>query len=291
MFFFIDLRYKYFFMKKITLLLITVFITSVSFAQEIYIGDSVIFFDKKPVALYAKELSPTPLRYNIEILNLNYQSLIKAEVMKFDAPVAELKPFYYYELTFPTVKDTFSIYLEDEAFLIVLSKIMRDYKLIKNNALNEPAYRKFKKTYPGGPAFSAQMKTVVDYLDDTRNFREQIIRNRTKPVSIVNDRVIMQDGKKVGFIIPGSASKMDTLNRVHIATDQEWDGSQVQLMSGRVVDLKKLSGGANYYYFDKDAYRPGEKLYHNSILVNSKKGPGNEYMLRKVCYLIENYAL
>ncbi len=278
-------------MKKTILLSITAFITSLSFAQEVQISDSVIYFDKKPVALYAKELSPTPLRYNIEILNLNYQALIKAEVMKFDAPVAELKPFYYYELIFPTIHDTFAIYLEDEAFLLVLSKIMRDYNLIKNNTLNEPAYRKFKKTYPGGPAFSAQMKTVVDYLDDTRNFREQIIRDRTKPVSIVNDRVIMQDGKKIGIINPGSAPKMDTIVRVYVAAINEQDDFQVQLMSGRIVDLKKLSSGANYYYFDKDAYRPGEKLYHNSILVNSKKGPGNEYMLRKVCYLIENYAL
>lgn len=280
-------------MKKITLLLITVFITSVSFAQEIYIGDSVIFFDKKPVALYAKELSPTPLRYNIEILNLNYQSLIKAEVMKFDAPVAELKPFYYYELTFPTVKDTFSIYLEDEAFLIVLSKIMRDYKLIKNNTLNEPAYRKFKKTYPGGPAFSAQMKTVVDYLDDTRNFREQTIRDRTKPVSIVNDRVIMQDGKKIGIIYQGTAKPPQAVVTAFNYTSQEPEGFQVQLLNGRIVDLQKLSGGANYFHFDEKAYRPGEKLYNISLLVknNGVAGNENEYILRKVCYLIENYAL
>jgi len=280
-------------MKKNILLLITVFFTSISFAQEISINDSIIFFDKKPVALYAKELSKTPLRDNIEILNLNYQSLIKAEVMKFDAPVAELKPFYYYELTFPTIKDTLAIYLEDEAFLLVLSKIIRDYKLIRNNILNESAYRRFKMTYPGGAAFMAQMKSVVDYLDETRNFREQVVRDRTKPVTLINDRVIMQDGKKIGIVYLGTAKPPEAVVTAFNYTSQEPEGFQVQLLNGRIVDLQKLSGGANYYHFDEKAYRPGEKLYNTSLLVKNKGAAGNEneYILRKVCYLIDNYAL
>lgn len=280
-------------MKRNILLLLAVFNISVSFAQEISISDSIIFFDKKPVALYAKELSQTPLRYNIEILNLNYQSLVKAEVMKFDAPVAELKPFYYYELTFPTIKDTLAIYLEDEAFLLVLSKIIRDYKLIRNNTLNEFAFRRFKMTYPGGAAFLAKMKTVVDYLDETRYFREQVVRDRTKPVTLINDRVIMQDGKKIGIVYLGTVKPPQAVVTAFNYTSQEPEGFQVQLLNGRIVDLQKLSGGANYYHFDEKAYRPGEKLYNTSLLVKNKGAAGNEneYILRKVCYLIDNYAL
>ncbi|MEP7254974.1 MAG: hypothetical protein ABI666_04315 [Ferruginibacter sp.] len=277
-------------MKKNILLITAVLITSISFAQEIFISDSVIYFDKKPVALYAKELSKTPLRYNIEILNLNYQSLIKAEVMKFDAPVAELKPFFYYELTFPTVKDTLAIYLEDEAFLLVLSKIIRDYKLIRNNTVNELAYRRFKMSYPGGPAFMAQIKSVVDYLDDTRYFRQQTVRDRTKPVSIINDRVIMQDGKKIGIIFPGSTTVVGP-NVIADYTSQVPEDYQVQLVNGRVVDLKKLIGGASYYFYDKESYGSGNNLYNRSFPVNNIYGPNGERKLRAICYLIENYAL
>lgn len=278
-------------MKRNILLLITVFLVSISFAQEISIGDSVIFFDKKPVALYAKELSKTPLRYNIEILNLNYQSLIKAEVMKFDAPVVELKPFYYYELTFPTIKDTLAIYLEDEAFLLVLSKIIRDYKLIRNNTLNEFAYRRFKMTYPGGAAFMAQMKSVVDYLDETRNFREQVIRDRTKPVSLTNGRVIMQDGKKIGIIALSTAPPILQTVVPFDYAGQVPEEYQVQLLSGRVVDLKKLSSGASYYIFDKESDGLGKKLYNKSFALGGVYGTNDDRKLKTICYLIENYAL
>ena len=278
-------------MKKNILLVTAIFITSFSFAQEIFISDSVIYFDKKPVALYTKELSKTPLRYDIEILNLNYQTLIKAEVMKFDAPVAELKPFFYYELTFPAVKDTLAIYLEDEAFLLVLSKILKDYKLIRNNTLNEFAYLRFKMSYPGGPAFMAQIRSVVDYLDDTRNFKEQVVRDRTRPVSLVNGRVIMQDGKKIGIIAPGAAPAIGPNVVAFDYTSQVPEEYQIQLLTGRTVDLKKLSGGASYYFFDKESYGLGKNLYNKSFPVNNVYGPNDERKLRAICYLIENYAL
>ena len=275
-------------MKKNILLLTAVLITSISFAQEIFLSDSVIYFDKKPVALYAKELSKTPLRYNIEVLNLNYQSLIKAEVMKFDAPVAELKSFFYYELTFPTIKDTLAIYLEDEAFLLVLSKIIRDYKLIKNNTINEFAFRRFKMSYPGGSAFMAQIKSVVDYLDDTRYFRQQTVRDRTKPVSLIHDRVIMQDGKKIGII---SFNPPEPNTAGFNSTREVLDGFQVHLVNGRIVDLYKLIGGASYYFFDKESYGSGKNLYNRSFPFNNIYGPNEEHKLRAICYLIENYAL
>jgi hypothetical protein len=120
-----------------------------------------------------------------------------------------------------------------------------------------------------------------------------VVRDRTKPVTLINDRVIMQDGKKIGIVYQGSAKPPQAVVTAFNYTSQEPEGFQVQLLNGRIIDLQKLSGGANYYHFDEKAYRPGEKLYNTSLLVKNKGTAGNEneYILRKVCYLIDNYAL
>lgn len=170
------------------------------FAQDVRLNDSVIFIADKPIALYTKELSNSPQRYNMEVYSFTDYVLIKAEVIKFEAPVEELSPFYYYELSFPPIADTFAMYIEDEAFPLVLARIIRDYDLINHDQVNKKGVENFKRSYAGGPALLAKIRSMEDFLNETRYFNEQVIRDRTKPVTILNDKIIMQDGKKIGTI-------------------------------------------------------------------------------------------
>lgn len=203
-------------MKKNILTLVSIFTSAALFSQEVTLTDTIIYFDKTPIALYHKTLSSSTPRYNIDVYNFSKDTLVTATIIKFDAPVDNLKPFYYYELVFPSITDTFSIYVEDEAFPLVLGKILRDYKLISNNNLDKTAVTNFKQTYPGGPALTARIKAVEDYLNETRNFYEQVERDRTKPVSISNGGNIMQDNKTIGRVreteLPGNSRGWDNMS-------------------------------------------------------------------------------
>lgn len=276
-------------MRRYLLAVLFLFPLSITIAQEVTLTDSVVYIDNKPVALYYKELNETMPHYNVKLYSLNHELLIKSEVIKFDAPVHELKPFYYYELSFPAVPDTLNIYSEDEAFTLVLSKIVRDYRLITDNKLNKGAVADFKTKYPGGPALIAKVLSYETYLNNTRNFNYQVTRDRTKPVTIKNDRLIIQDGKTIGKIIPAGGFYTDP-NPANIATQQS-ERFQVTLLNGMQIDLKQLGGGANGFYFASNQLEYGEAQYKNSLPSNKSKGWVYEYMLRRVCYLIENFAL
>ena len=297
-------------MKKIISTLTAFFISAVLFAQDVRLNDSVIFINNKPVALYAKFPSPAASQFNMEVYSFDDYVLIKAEVIKFSAPVAELKSFYYYELTFPPTADTFAVYIEDEAFPIVLAKIIRDYDLISKNELNKKNVTRFISQYNGGPALTAKIKSFEDYLNDTRYFNEQVKRDRTKPVTIINDRIIMQDGVKIGLI---TVNKNYTVtNRpASIAVDKSSNGqtmtqvtdqvinsateTQILLANDREVENSK-------YYTGWSRENPKEKpdnpklakeknLYQVSKAANKKISSYTDQLLMRVCFLIEDYAL
>lgn len=279
-------------MKKFILPLFISFSAVILFAQDVTLSDSVIYINNKPVALYYKELSQTPPRYNVKVYNFNKDLLVQAEIIKFNAPVNELQPFYYYELTFPLIPDTFAIYVEDEAFTLVLSKVIRDYNLITGNQLNKVAVANFKANYPGGPALFTKIKSFEIYLNETRNFNSQITRDRTKPVTIKSDRIIMQDGKKIGTISFDAATIYQDPNPTSFkSSNQLQESFQVRLLNGDAIDLSKLGGGANWYTFNINKYEYGEQLFEISFLQNKSKVAANEYYIRRLCYLIENYAL
>jgi len=278
-------------MNRYLLSLLLLFPLSVTVAQDITLSDSVIYVDNKPVAFYYKTLNETMPHYNMTVYGLNRKLLIKAEVLKFDAPVHELKPFYYYELTFPPLSDTLTLYSEDEAFSLVLSKIIRDYKLISNNELDKASVTNFNNNYPGRPALLAKIKYYETYLNDTRNFKYQVTRDRTKPVTIKNDRLIIQDGKTIGRIVSASSSYTDPNPTPTNFSNQQRERFQVNLMNDLAVDLKVLGGGANEFMFTNNKPEYGEILYKNSLPYNKSKGWFYEYQLRRICYLIENFAL
>lgn len=300
-------------MKIFTLFLPAFLLTAVLSAQDVRLSDSVIFVNDKPVALYSKELNRSTLKYNMEVYSFDDYVLIKAEVIKFNAPVAELKPFYYYELTFPPTADTFAVYIEEEAFPVVLAKIIKDYGLIDKNELNKKNLARFISEYYGGPALGAKIKSFNDYLVETRYLNEQEKRDRTKPVSIINDRIIMQDGVKIGLIVQVQNSKISRQNvePVTFINDSSRIGvsqrirteevvttsteTQIQLYSGRRID--NLRYYKNWSREDRPKKAAPAKttsersLYQVSKAANKRIGANTDLLLMKVCYLIEDYAL
>jgi hypothetical protein len=303
-------------MRKFLPALIASLITSSLFAQDVRLNDSVIFINDKPVALYAKQLSNSPQRYNMEVYSFDDYVLIKAEVIKFNAPVAELKPFYYYELTFPPTADTFAMYIEDEAFPVALAKIIRDYGLISKNELSKKNLSRFISTYYGGPALTEKIRSFEDYLNETRYFNEQVKRDRTKPVTIINDRIIMQDGVKIGLIaeyqnstlgtqyhnydppptIVYDSSRIGVTQRMipeqSIITTNE---TQILLANGRRVDDNHYYKHWSPEYTGFGSVRTKKNtepdLYQVSKPANKRIGAITDGLLMKVCYLIEDYAL
>ncbi len=297
-------------MKKIIPALLAIFTTTTLLAQDVRINDSVIFINNKPVALYAKWFSSSPQRYNMEVYSFNDYVLIKAELIKFNAPVAELEPFYYYELTFPPTADTFAIYIEEEAFPIVLSKIIADYNLINKNELSKKHVAKFIANYYGGPALTAKIKSFQNHLDETRYFNEQVKRDRTKPVSIINDRVIMQDGVKIGLI-----AVYQNYTTTNIPTQIIYDKSNYGIATATAADRAIFSSDETQFLFAngrkidniryyntwsreiprKEAEIPilatERNLYQISKAANKKIGAYTDQLLMRICLLIEDYAL
>jgi len=297
-------------MKKNILSLLLFFATAFSFAQDVRLSDSVIFINNNPIALYSKALSNSTPRYNMEVYSFDDYVLIKAEVIKFNAPVAQLKPFYYYEISFPPTADTFSVYIEDEAFPLVLGNIIRDYNLIGNNELNKKNVKKFIASYPGGPALTAKIKSFELYLNDTRYLNEQVKRDRTKPVTIINDRVIMQDGVKIGLI---AVNQSVTESRLPVAVTRDnanirspatvhydyfmtmANETDILFANGRKID------NANYYNkwsrekplkgSDDQKLHAERSLYQVSKKATKKISGYTDQLLMKICYMIEDYAL
>ena len=282
-------------MKKYLVILTLIFVKQTLLAQEVKLTDSIILMDNKPVAFFYKELNKSYLRYNIELTNINNDLIIKAEVIKFNAPVDELKPFFYYELTFPPFADTFAVYIEDEAFPLVLGKIIRDYKLITNDQLDKNGVANFKSNYPGGPALMAKIQSFEVYLNGSRYFNEQVNRDRTKPVTIINDRIIMQDGIKIGTIsevqnlqVTNQSSQIQPLENLRDYNSRAANKAQLFFANGRKIDLN-----TDFTQYEKTLTK-GEKgylLYEISRPKNLSPGSYTDQLLKRICYLIEDYAL
>ncbi|MEI8060489.1 MAG: hypothetical protein WCG67_10050, partial [Ferruginibacter sp.] len=292
-------------MKRYLLVLLVIFPNLASRAQEISLSDSVIYFDNKPAAYYVKTINESDPHYNIYIISLDMELLLAAQVVKFQAPVRELKSFYYYDLILHSSKDTFSMYHEGQAFPLELAQILRDYKLLENNKINKIAWRKFKYAYTGNADLKAKIKTYENYLVDTRFFNEQVDRDRTKPVTIINDRIIMQDEKKIGLIVTktniGSGvgqtttytqvKSRDNSTAVQISTTENpasnagaiTEIQQIMLTTNRIVDAS--SALIEPVYHKNKTGKPN--LYDISLPLN--KSDRNQDILWLVCQYVETY--
>jgi len=294
-------------MRSIILSSIILLSSFIAAAQEITLSDSIIYFDNKPAAYYLKTINESDPHYNIYIISLDYELLLAAQVVKFQAPVRELKSFYYYDLILQSNKDTFPMYHEGQAFPLELATLLRDYKLLDNNKISKSSWRKFKYTYTGNADLKAKIKTYENYLVETRFYDEQVERDRTKPVTIENDRIIMQDGKKIGLVItktslPGGTGMTTTYTQVksrdnstgvQISTSENQgtaastvtETQQVMLTTNRIVDPS--SALLDPVYHKNKTGKPN--LYDLSLPLN--KSARNQDMLWLICQYIENYLL
>lgn len=275
-------------------------------SQEVLLKDSIIYINNNPAAIYSTAISNGMQRYNVTIHTLNGKTAIEAELIAFTAPVKELRSFFYYELRFPMIPDTFSLYHDGEAFPLALAKIMADYRLLKDNKIDTGAVNYFKKVYPGGTALQARINDVTDYLNVTRNFDEQVIRDRTKPVSIINDRIIMQDGVKIGYInsiqniketnipIYGTGQKsaygQAPVNYTYIAdyVMKITEETEIHFPNGRKIERDRVRN--NYFSWNKKG-ETGYTLFEISKKRKYKVGSGSENLIRWICFLIEDYDL
>lgn len=296
-------------MKKIAHALLSGFIVTSLYAQDVRLNDSVIFINNKPVALYTKELNDSPLRYNMEVYSFDDYVLIKAEVIQFNAAVDDLKPFYYYEISFPPFNDTVAVYVIDEAFPLVLAKIIRDYKLINNNQLSGENLAYFKSVYPGKQALTAKIIEVTDYLNETRYFDEQVVRDRTKPVTIIGGKIIMQDGVNIGTIRTITVNRSASTSSRPVGTSNRYFGEEqpnmpklesqssynnaevgskiIYLKSERPAIIKGYNlNSKNFIVGDR-----GYQLYELSKPKNVTTNSIDDQVLRRICYLVEDYSL
>lgn len=291
-------------MKKFLLLIIISFRVLTTTAQEINISDSVIYFDKTPVAYYVKEMNQTNPHYNVYIISMDKKMLIAALVTEFEAPVEELKPLYYYNLIFHNEKnerDTVAIYHEGQSFIPELVSLIKSYGLLKGNKINQDSLDLFKQKYEGNAQLIGKISEFETYLNSTRFFNEQVVRDRTKPVIIINENIIMQDGKKIGFITTRSsypdATNWD--NILDVSSNGNWtpynygDASiktsttnEYCLPNSRVISPGNTAVGLSK---DKAAKQKIDELYNISAPLNKKLlNPG---YLNYACELIVNYRL
>ncbi len=295
-------------MKKISTLLFAALFSSSLFAQDIRLNDSVIFINNQPVAFYGKTLNNTPLRYNVEVYNSEDYVLIKAEAIKFTSPLRDPEPFYYYEISFPPLADTFSIYVEGEAFPLVLGQIIKDYNLITNNQLNADGVNQFKSTYYGGAALTAKIKIFTDKLNLSLHVDEQVVRDRAKPVSLKQNK-ILQDGKIIGFINIYKDNKL-TSERQYVGqtidstrsggavysrpvyetveSQNPYDILEITLTNGRKIDVEMVNRNGTH-----EVGLKARKLWEMSESTYRKnKKPGLPVAAtRQICFLVEANAL
>jgi hypothetical protein len=302
-------------MKKLLFVHIALiaFCTS-SNAQNATLNDSVIYIDNTPVAYYVKDLNETDLHYDVYIISLDKKMLLAAKVVKFEAPVKQLKSFYYYNIIMHSTKDTFAIYHKGQAFTQELAELIQKYNLIQNNSINEKNWYNFKYSYGGNAVLKLKIREYENFLNERNFFNEQVLRDRSKPVTIVDDKIIMQDNKKIGLIVPpkSSQSKGDFIsvsatpvttasNQTAYTVSIRESGNAsteaakrigytapftIQLLSDRIVDpsddyIVSPSG--------KRAHSDPPGLYQISLPLN--KSLQNEDMLWIICQYIENYLL
>jgi uncharacterized protein YutD len=226
------------------------------------------------------------------VLNLQNKNIITANVKKMHAPVKELKSFFYYDIIFPDLKDSFSIYYDKEAFSIHLAAIINNYQLIKNDQLNAEGVIKFKQQY-SQQLLADKIDAMKNYLNETRNYHLQVKRDSTKPVFIINERSIMQDSVIIGYFnisnLPvnfENAAKQNPLARTESIINPK-QNIEIRLPGGNLVEQRYF----DEYFSSMQKKDPGYNLFQKSKPKKMSMGNLNSYLLGLVCSLVENYTL
>lgn len=278
-------------------------------AQSIELNDTMIFSGKKPFALYIatpNSFSPLP---NTDIFTLEGNYVIESVLFEFPAPVRELKPFFYHELRFPATGDTLSILYEGNDFSRHLAEQVVRFGLLpgKDNAANRMAVSRFREEYTGIKNYEKKLEDIKSFLNYTRNFNLQAARDRSKPVSVVNNRVIMQDGVMIGTInlaadlTQTNAALQSPVSRPRASgartyssistTDYETrvkTEAEIFFPGGYKVETTRLS---DHYTNINNKQEIGYQLFTISRKKKYKNGESDDFVIRYLCFLIEDYRL
>ncbi len=278
-------------------------------AQPIDLNDSVIFNAKKPFALYINTPNSFSALPNTDIFTLAGDYAIESVLFEFPAPVRELKPFFFHELRFPATGDTLSIIYEGNDFTRHLAEQTARYGLLpgKDDSANRVAVRKFREEYEGIRNYEKKIHEVESFLNYTRQFNLQAVRDRSQPVTLVNNRVIMQDGIMIGTInlakdlTQTNAALQSPVSRPRASgartystigtTDYETrikTEAEVFFPGGFMVQTTRLS---DHYTNINNKQEVGYKLYSVSRKKNYKNGEGDDFIIRFLCFLVEDYRL
>lgn len=279
-------------MKGMFTFSIFMFFYNVIYSQNLVLVNDVLYNNNQVVAFLKKEVNAGNPFADIRLYNVQKKNIINAVVKKMKAPVRELKSFYYYDIIFPELNDSLSLYYDKEAFSIHFAEIINKYHLIVNGQLNLNGITNFKKQY-SQQALSAKIEAMRTYLNDTRNYNHQVERDRTKPIYLFNERSIMQDSVVIGYFnitdIPVNLDKAATQNplqRVDFMINPR-QKVEIRMTDGTVVENRYLQE----YFSTMRKKDVGYELFIKSK--PPKMSMANRYviLLGLACCLVENYAL
>ncbi|MBC7935742.1 MAG: hypothetical protein H7Y86_10370 [Rhizobacter sp.] len=278
-------------MKTILLLSFFGFVCP-AFAQKMLFQNDIVYTDGKPVAIFKKKTHGGDGAMSIDVFSTGNKLLVQLVAKKMKAPIRELASFYYHDIIFPSTRDSLSVYNPGEALSLHLFSLIDQYKLIQNQAIDSSAVEALKKGY-SQKRFDDKINQMVQYLEDTRNYHNQVERDRTKPVYILNEKNIMQDSVLIGRFVIADMPVSENFYRnssLLAQTEQSINPRQnidVLLKSGHIVDKR-------FYmeYFPGAGQRLlGSTLYKQSKPKNMSDGNYYAKLLGLACCLIENYAL
>lgn len=282
-------------MKTAALIPGLIFLVASGTAQQIKLTDTVILFDDKPVAYFFTDLNKPSQQYNVDVYNLADLYMIKSEVLKFTAPVDQLRSFYYYEMTFPPTSDTLTLIPGDEPFPVVLAKMIRDYRLIEKGSLNKTGISNLRNNCPAVMALQVKIQEQMNYLNQTRYFNEQVVRDRTKPVVLINNRVIMQDGKKIGTIAEFENLQVTNQSVQIQALGAESDFNLLKATRTQIFfeNGRQLNYVNDYNLLNRGLSKGqrGYVLYEKSVDKTIVPRSYTDALLQRICFYIEDYGL
>lgn len=280
-----------------------------TYAQVITLNDSVIFSDAKPAAFYISQPNSFSTLPNTDIFTLDGSYAIEAVLFEFAAPVRELKPFYFYQLRFPATRDTISIFYDGKDFPRHLAEQAIKYQLLpgKDERVNKEAIMQFREQYSGIGVLGKKLEEIKSFLNYTRAFNLQVVRDRTKPVTLVNNRKIMQDGVMIGTInlakdltqtnaalqSPTQRSRVSGMGSFSTISTTDYETrikneSEIFFLNG--VQVKTLSLSDHYTNINNKK-EIGYELFALSRKKNYNTGEGDDFLIRFLCFLIEDQRL
>jgi hypothetical protein len=278
-------------------------------AQVITLNDSVIFADAKPAAFYISQPNSFSTLPNTDIFTLEGNYAIEAVLFEFAAPVRELKAFHYYQLRFPATGDTLSIFYEGNDFTRHLAEQAIKYQLLpgKDEKANKAAVNKFRGEYEGIALLDKKLEEIKSFLNYTRAFNLQVVRDRTKPVTLLNNRRIMQDDVMIGTINlakdltqtnaalqspnqrarPGGMGTFSTISTTDYETRIK-NEAEIFFLNG--VQVKTLSLSDHYTNINNK-----KEIGYGLFSISKKKsydvGEGDDFLIRFLCFLVEDHRL